>query len=108
VGKAKALDMILFSKRITAPEALEIGLINHVSAPERLMEDALEFAGRLAGRPPIAVSCVLKAISAGMYEGLDEGLKKESEGSAVVASSKDAVEGFTAFLEKRKPVFTGE
>ena len=108
VGKAKALDMILFSKKISAPEALEIGLINRISAPEKLMDDVLEFAHKLAERAPIAVGCILKAISAGLYEGMDEGLKVESEGSAVVAGSKDAVEGFTAFLEKRKPLFKGE
>jgi enoyl-CoA hydratase/carnithine racemase len=108
VGKAKALDMILFSKKINAKEALDIGLVNQISFPEKLMEDALAFADRLTQRPPIAVSCVLKAISTGTYQGIDEGLKVEAEGSTVVGQSKDCVEGFTAFLEKRDPVFTGE
>ncbi len=108
VGKTKALDMILFGKKIDAKAALEIGLINQIAPPEKLMEDALAFAERLAERPPIAVSCVLKAISAGTYSGLDEGLRIETEGSAIVGNSKDCVEGFTAFLEKRAPVFTGE
>ena len=65
VGRAKALDMILFSKTIDAREALKIGLVNRVSAPGKLMDDALEFAQKLAERPPIAVSCVLKAMAAG-------------------------------------------
>ena len=108
VGRAKALDMILFSKRIGAQEAMRIGLINQISAPVKLMEDALAFAQKLAERPPIAVSCVLKAMTAGVYEGLEQGLKVEDEGTARVSQSKDCIEGFTAFLEKRQPVFTGE
>ena len=108
VGKAKALDMILFSKRINAVGALEIGLVNQISPPEKLMEDVLAFADSLAQRPPVAVSCVLKAISAGAYKGVDEGLGVEAEGSTIVSQTKDCIEGFTAFLEKRDPVFTGE
>ena len=108
VGKAMALDMILFSKRLNAKEALDIGLINRISTPEGLMADALELAQRLAKRPPIAVGCVLRAMSAGAYEGIDKGLEMEREGAAIVAQSKDRVEGFTAFLEKREPVFKGE
>jgi enoyl-CoA hydratase/carnithine racemase len=108
VGKAKALDMMLFSKRIDAKEALAIGLINQISTKEELMADALALADVLAKRPPLAVGAVLKAVSAFDYNGLEAGLKAEEEGSAVVGNSKDCVEGFTAFLEKREPVFTGE
>ena len=108
VGKAKALDMILFSKKIDAQEALEIGLVNQISSPESLMRDALAFADKLAKRPPIAVSCVLNAISAGAYTGIEQGLEVEKQGSAIVGQSKDCMEGFTAFLEKRDPVFKGE
>lgn len=108
VGKARALDMMLFSKKIDAKEALDIGLVNHISPPEKLMDDALALAGRLAQRPPLAVGCVLKAVSAGAYQGIDEGLRVEAEGSAIVGQSKDCIEGFSAFLEKRDPVFRGE
>lgn len=107
VGKAKALDLILFSKTLTPDQALEIGLVNQVVAPERLMEETLRFAENLARRPPIAVSCVLKAISAGTYGGLEQGLKVEEEGSYMVRASEDCQEGFTAFVEKRPPVFRG-
>jgi enoyl-CoA hydratase/carnithine racemase len=108
VGKAKALDLILFSKTLSPAEALEIGLVNRVVAPERLMEATLAFADNLSQRPPIAVSCVLKAISAGIYEGLEQGLRVEEEGSYIVRASEDCKEGFTAFIEKRPPVFSGK
>jgi len=108
IGKAKALDMILFSKRIDAKEALSIGLINQVSTKGKLMDDAIAFAEVLAKRPPLAVGAVLRAVSAFDYNGLETGLKVEEEGSAIVAKSKDCIEGFTAFLEKREPVFTGK
>jgi len=108
VGKAKALDMILFSKRVTPQEALECGLVNQLSTADKLIEDAMAFAQALVKRPPLAVGAVLKAISAGEYEGFERGLAVEEEGTKVVGPSKDAIEGFTAFLEKREPKFTGE
>ena len=108
VGKAKALDMILFSKRIPGKEALEIGLVNKVVAVEDLMEEATALAKTLSERPPLAVSAVLKAISTGLDYGMNEGLKIEQEGVDITRNSKDAIEGFTAFFEKRKPAFKGE
>jgi enoyl-CoA hydratase/carnithine racemase len=108
VGKAKALDMILFSKTVNAKEALEIGLVNQITTPESLMDEALAFADKLAQRPPIAVGCVLKAMSTGIYEGLDRGLEVEFEGSRTVRATEDCQEGFSAFLEKRPPAFKGK
>ncbi|MDL2269773.1 enoyl-CoA hydratase/isomerase family protein [Desulfosarcina sp. OttesenSCG-928-A07] len=107
VGKAKALNMILFSERIDAKTALEIGLVDKIAPPDRLMAEALEFAKMLSERPPIAVRYVLKAFSAGVYEGVDAGLAVEDEGSAFLRTTEDRKEGFAAFLEKRKPNFTG-
>ncbi len=108
VGKAKAMDMILFSKKLNAQEALDIGLITRKSTPETLMDEAMELAQMLTKRPPVAVKCVLNAMSANEYEGLENGWEVEGQGSQIVAKSKDAMEGFTAFLEKREPVFKGE
>ena len=108
VGRAKALDLILFSKRMTAPEALQIGLVDRVFPQAEFMKEVMAFADILAKRPPIAVSAVLKAVHAGLDRGLAEGTKVELEGSRAVTKSKDAREGFTAFFEKREPNFTGE
>ena len=108
VGKAKALDMILFSKTLTPDQALAAGLVNRVVPAAALMEEALAFAEKLAQRPPIAVSCVLKAISAGTYEGMERGLAVEEEGTHAVRASEDCKEGFAAFVEKRAPVFRGK
>ena len=83
-------------------------MVNKLSKHESLMDDVLKLAGILAERPPIAVGCVLKALSAGEYDGIGKGLQVEREGAARVGVSKDRTEGFAAFLEKRKPVFTGE
>jgi len=106
LGRSKALDLILFSKKIGAAEALEAGLINK-SSPD-VMKDALELAERIAERPPVAVSCVLKAMDSLNYNGLNEGLKLERDGIKTVGRSADAREGFAAFFERRKPDFKGE
>lgn len=108
VGRAKALDMILFSKRIKAQEALTAGLVNELRPAEELMGRALELAETLARRPPIAVRCVLEAMAAGLYEGLEAGLKIEEKGAILVRGTRDREEGFSAFREKREPVFKGE
>jgi enoyl-CoA hydratase/carnithine racemase len=108
LGRTKALEMILFSKKLTAPEALLIGLIDKVSAPGEVLKDALELAETIADRPPLAVAAVLKAISAYLDKGIDEGLKIELQEVMKIGVSKDAQEGFLAFMEKRKPNFKGE
>jgi enoyl-CoA hydratase/carnithine racemase len=106
LGRSKALDLILFSKKITAGQALELGLIDKVSSD--VMNDALELAERISERPPVAVSSVLKVMDALNYSGLDEGLKLEKDGVKAVSRTLDAQEGFAAFFEKRKPVFKGQ
>lgn len=106
VGRKKALDMILFSKRISPAKALEIGLVDQIS--DSFMEDVLALSQKFAQRPPIAVRCVLNAFSAGLYEGFAEGLEVEAKGSAIVRETEDRKEGFAAFLEKRKPQFLGK
>ena len=108
VGKTKALEMLLLGTRISASEALAIGLINRVSKPGELMKDAKELANTLAKKAPIAVQVILDTVTRGLDMTLSEGLKVELEGSKRVMKTKDAMEGMIAFAQKREPVFKGE
>lgn len=108
LGRAKALDLILFSRRLSAAEALTIGLVDRVFPEGEFMEKALAFAQELAKRPPIAVRWALQGMITGIEKGIDEGLRVDREGTAMLAKSEDAIEGFTAFMQKREPVFKGK
>jgi len=108
VGKTKALEMLLLGTRINAPEALSIGLITRLSQPGQVMDDARELARTLAKKAPIAVQIILDTVARGLEVSIDQGLKIEREGSRRVEKTKDAIEGTTAFIQKREPVFTGE
>lgn len=108
LGRSKALDMILLSKRLSPQEALAIGLVDRVFPGAELMKETMAFALALAKRPPIAVSAVLNGMAVGLEKGIDEGLRVDREWAGKIAKSHDAREGMTAFLEKRVPVFKGE
>lgn len=107
VGDARALRMILFSTTVAPVEAFEIGLVDFLCQPEEFEDRIEELSQRLAERPPIAVRCTLEALSAGRYEGLEQGLLAEARGSALLRDTEDRQEGFRAFLEKRQPRFVG-
>lgn len=108
VGKSKALDLILFSKRLQPQEALAIGLVDRVVPAADLLKEATALAIALSKRPPLAVRAVLEGMSTGMEKGLMEGLRVDREWATKLGQSKDAMEGMTAFLQKREPVFKGE
>jgi enoyl-CoA hydratase/carnithine racemase len=108
LGRSKALDLILLSKRLTAQEALAIGLVDRVFPEADLMKETMAYAKDLAKRAPISVNAVLSGMAAGIEKGLEEGLRVDREWSKKCAQSKDAAEGFAAFMQKREPVFKGE
>lgn len=107
VGMAKALEMILMAKRIDAAEALKIGLVSEVVSQEELMPRAMETAERICENGPLAVRAAKEAVIRGMDMGLNEGLRLEQFLAEPLRGTEDAMEGPTAFVQKRKPVFKG-
>jgi enoyl-CoA hydratase/carnithine racemase len=108
VGKSKALDLIFFSKRLTPQDALAIGLVDKVVPVADLMKAAMDFAIAISKRPPLAVSAVLEGMAIGLEKGMDAGLASDKKWIEKLKTSGDAVEGMTAFFEKREPNFKGE
>jgi len=107
VGKSKALELILTGTPVTADEAARIGLVNRVVAASALMSDTRALAVHLAAQAPIAARYILSAINHGLEMPFADACAFEATLFGLVASTDDMREGTRAFLEKRKPRFTG-
>jgi enoyl-CoA hydratase/carnithine racemase len=103
----KALEMILLGRRVNAPEALRIGLVNEVYPLSELRPAAFRLAEELCQNAPLAVQAAKEAVLRGLQMPLEEGLRLEQFLAEPVRNSEDAREGVRAFLEKRKPQFKG-
>jgi len=108
VGRTRALEIALMGRRINAPEAFSWGLINKISKPGEVMKDAKEYATTLSKRAPLALKAILNAVVLGQDTNMAAGIEIELASSQSVGASKDAMEGMTAFMEKRDAKFTGE
>jgi enoyl-CoA hydratase len=107
VGEGKAMELILSGDIIDAKAAYEIGLVNHVFPADQLEAKTMEIANRIASKSPIALSLAKEAVKLASHSNLDEGLRREVDLFALCFSTADKDEGVSAFLEKRKPVWTG-
>lgn len=107
IGIAKAKELIFTGRRVDAEEALSIGLVNKVTAPESLMDECIKMADMIAENGPIAVEMAKYAIDKGIETDLATGLAIESNAYRVTIPTEDRMEGLTAFREKRKPVYKG-
>lgn len=107
IGVAKAKELIFTGRRVDAAESLDIGLVNQVAAPEKLMDACLDMAAQIAETGPIAVEMAKYAIDKGIETDLATGLAIESNAYRVTIPTEDRIEGLTAFREKRKPVYKG-
>lgn len=108
IGEGKSMEMILMGDMIDAQTALNLGLVNHVYSAEELETKTMELANKIAEKSPIALQMAKEAVKLAAKSNLDEGLKREVDLFAICFSSQDKEEGVAAFLEKRKPVFTGK
>ncbi len=108
VGRGKALEMILTGARIPAAEALTIGLVERVVPAGTALEAATELARTIASKAPIALRYAKEAVVKGLGMSLDDGLRLEGDLSTLLRTTEDRLEGAKAFLEKRKPRWTGK
>jgi enoyl-CoA hydratase/carnithine racemase len=107
VTPAKACEMFFLGESIDAEEALRLGIVNRVVAPEQLEEATQQFAESLRVAPPIAVAAAKQAVYMSEKADLDEMLRYETVAQLRCFESEDGHEGVRAFLEKREPKFTG-
>jgi len=107
VGREKAAELLYTGALIDAAEALRIGLVSRVVAPERVVDEALALAERIAANPPLAVRALKAGLARALDPDWDELGRWVSASLAELFRSEDHREGVRAFLEKRAPRFTG-
>jgi enoyl-CoA hydratase len=107
VSPKRAMEMMLSARRVPAQEALEMGLISRVIPAADLVGETAALVGALAEKPPVAVRLGKAAFQAAMESSLPAGLEAMQAQLSLLNTTQDTKEGVTAFLEKRKPRWTG-
>jgi enoyl-CoA hydratase/carnithine racemase len=107
VGRYRAMLMLLTGEPMTAPEAYAAGLVSKITADQDTVAEAIAVAARIAAMPPLAVAEIKQVLHAGLDASLDTALQLERRAAYLLFDSADKREAMTAFLEKRKPVFSG-
>jgi enoyl-CoA hydratase/carnithine racemase len=108
VGKGKAKELIFTGRRVDAKEALEIGLVNKVAPPAKLIDECVQMAAMICEAGPVAIGQAKYAVNHGSEVDLHSGLAIESNAYWVTIPTEDRLEGLAAFREKRKPVYKGK
>jgi enoyl-CoA hydratase len=106
IGEGRAMELVLTGDSIDAEEALRLGLVNRVVAPEELMATALDMAKKIATKGALAVRYGMEAVHRGLDGTLAEGLNLEANLFGLCCATEDKGEGTRAFLEKRPAKFS--
>ena len=107
VGKAVAMEMVLNARYLSAAEALHHGLVNRVYPVEVYLEEAIRLADEIAARAPVAVRLAKEAVNAAFEMPLRAGLDHERRLFYLLFGTADQKEGMDAFVNKRRPTWTG-
>lgn len=108
IGLGKAKELIFTGTPLQAEEAIQIGLIEHISLADTLMSDALALAKQIAKNGPLALKEAKQAIQLSLDHDLHTGLTKEYESYLRLIDTEDRTEGLRAFQEKRTPQYKGK
>jgi enoyl-CoA hydratase len=107
VGQGRALQLLLSGEVIDAQEAMRIGLVNRVVAPDELIPSATHMLQQMLSNAPLALAACIEVVNRGAALSLDDALALEATAFGLMAATNDKVEGTRAFLERRPPVFSG-
>ncbi len=107
INYSVAAEMIMTGMMVKADRALDVGIVNKVVAQDVLKEEVVKFAKLLMSRPPIALRAAKVAMRKGLNVSLKDGICIEQDLFGMLFGTQDQKEGMKAFLEKRKPSFTG-
>jgi enoyl-CoA hydratase/carnithine racemase len=108
VGRGRALELVLSGDEIPAEEAHAIGLVNRIAPRERVFDEAIGLAERLAERGPLATGYAKEAVNRGIDMPLEQALRFETDLTVILQTTEDRAEGVSAFIQKRKPDFKGK
>lgn len=108
IGLGRAKELVFLGEQITAEQAHAMGLVNRIVPVESLLNEAKAWAKKLATKPPFTLRLVKQVMDQGYDLDLQSALKLERLGFISLFGTQDQREGVTAFLEKRKPNYTGQ
>lgn len=108
IGRNRAKEFLMMGRRMNAEEGLRLGVVNKVTDPGEVLEEALSLAERLARRAPYAVREAKRLVNQGAESHIEAALSLEQATLSNLYQTEDAREGIGAFVEKRKPNFRGE
>jgi len=108
IGKNKAMELLMNGTKLSADEALSLGIVNKVFDQEKLDEEALNYAKHLASGATRAMSIIKNCVNRGLEMEISEGLKMESNAFEDLSKTEDLFEGVKSFIERKKPNFSGK
>jgi enoyl-CoA hydratase/carnithine racemase len=108
VGQGRAMELMLTGRRIDAHEAHDIGLVNSVVEKDALLDEALTIARGMAENAPVSMALVKRCLVRSGEIGLEDAMTYETDAMMACAMTEDAKEGAMAFLERRKPKYSGK
>jgi 2-(1,2-epoxy-1,2-dihydrophenyl)acetyl-CoA isomerase len=107
IGLARAKELMFSGETVNASRALELGLVNKVVPDDRLMDEAMEMAQKLAQGPTRAIGMIKRMLNRSFETDLGTALELEASMQGIAVSTADVIEGISSFLQKRPPEFKG-